>query len=160
MSNRKWIVAFGLIFSGLAHSQTVEELAEAQRAKQVAEMAFVKNANDAISLSNKLSSEKSKGPAGEQKAVVRAEQPRFQLHSVINRNDNWFGEVARSYVLSRAVPGAVFGSGTVTSVSAQGMLVSFPDTKCLSKKSKMKGKKAAANECSSITKFVAVGDRF
>lgn len=160
MSSSKFIVGISFFLFGCAHAQTVSELAEVQRAKQAAEIAFVKNASDAIALNQKMTTERAK-PAIIRTPVAAAPKRYFTVHSVIYKGNAWFAEVARNFQLSRAVPGTIYGDATVTSVNSQGVVLSYsPESKCLKKQSKLKGKQAGDYVCPPVTRMVAVGEKF
>lgn len=153
MSNsRNFILAAGIaLFVGFAGAQTVADLAEAARLKESKEIEDAKQR-----LNPKV-----EAPAPAPKPIVLPPKKQFQVHSVIYRGGNWFAEVSRANLLSKAVPGVQFGPARVASVNSQGLTLMYPpDAKCVAKKAKMRGKKADEFQCLNVVQFVAVGDHF
>lgn len=120
---RAWLAAgasaFALFF-GAAHAQTLGDVAEAQRAKVLAEIA-------AAQIAASLPASKPLSPDGI--APRKAPRPaRIVLHSLYARGPGgWTAELTDGQTLKPAAPGMRYGNYVVSRIDAQGLHLGVAD---------------------------------
>lgn len=132
------LVALTVVLAPPSRSQTLGELADAQRAKQQIEMLKIRKDLEAAELADKLkAAPATSGPqvatADKKPAQAPAQRipPRVVLYALYTRDDVWVAELASEQRLTLALPGMRIHGQRVDAVEQRGLVVSKPCTAAL-----------------------------